>query len=52
MVLFCIGSDSDDDDDEDQPVLDTINVIHDGGVNRIRVSLSKYVIAHLNCIIY
>ena len=36
------GSDGDDDDDdEDQPVLDTINVIHDGGVNRIRVCNSK-----------
>ena len=34
-----IGSDSDNDDDEDEPVLDTINVIHDGGVNRIRVCI-------------
>jgi len=34
-----VGSDSDTVDDEDEPVLDTVNVIHDGGVNRIRVCI-------------
>ena len=38
--MITTGSDSDN-DDEDQPVLDTINVIHDGGVNRIRVCNSR-----------
>lgn len=33
------SDDSDTDDDEDEPVLDTINVMHDGGVNRIRVCI-------------
>ena len=32
-----LGSDSDIMDDEDEPVLDTVNVIHDGAVNRLRV---------------
>jgi len=32
-----LGSDSDIIDDEDEPVLDTVNVIHDGAVNRLRV---------------
>ena len=33
------GSESDTADDEDEPVLDTVNVLHDGGVNRIRVCI-------------
>ncbi|XP_065912386.1 glutamate-rich WD repeat-containing protein 1-like [Dysidea avara] len=35
------SSDSDIVDDEDEPVLDTVNVIHDGAVNRLRVAPLK-----------
>ena len=35
--MTLLGSDSDIVDDEDEPVLDTVNVIHDGAVNRLRV---------------
>lgn len=37
------GSESDA-DDEDEPVLDTVHVLHDGGVNRIRVCIFNKII--------
>ena len=36
--MITAGSDSEMDED-DEPVLDSINVMHDGGVNRIRVCM-------------
>ena len=38
------GSESDTADDEDEPVLDTVNVLHDGGVNRIRVCIFNKIV--------
>lgn len=45
--MITIGSDSDIVDDEDEPVLDTVNVIHDGGVNRIRVCVFSKILVFL-----